>query len=119
MANIERTITRKAFHFNNSELNEFELRKLLDKETDHKIDIYDYHVLDGDSKNLSVEESRILNQLPEKHKKILVIVEYSKNNEGMRENIIHHIPFNSWIVQMVDNSWEVMKHPVIKDFFYN
>lgn len=117
MANIEKVITRKAFHYNDSSLNEFQLREILIEELNYSLDIYDSYVVDeSDRDNLPLSDYLLLNSLDSEHAKLFFIVEYSINDDGERENIIHKIPYGYWIVQMVDGSWEVMETPVVKDF---
>lgn len=117
MADFETVVTRKAFHFNDPTLSEFSLRRSLLNEVDEKINVYDSHLfVSEDDPSLNPDQYRILQAISGQYKKLFVVVEFALSDTGERECIIHNIPFGSWLVQMVDGSWEVTETPVIKDF---
>lgn len=104
MTDITTQITRKAFHFNDDFLDFFGLIKVLEKELDNQINIYDYELLDEIDPDAGSDF------------KVFTVYEMNRNDEGERECIRHDIPFGSWLVQMVDGSFEVMETPTVKDY---
>lgn len=93
MADFEKVITRKAFHFNDPTLSYYQILDLLEAEIGYFIDVYD-----GKLEN-----------------ETLTIIEYHIDEEGVRNNIRHEIPLGFWLVQMVDCTWEVQETPVIHE----
>lgn len=93
MVDIQKVVTRKAFHYNDPSLSYYQVLDLLKAELGDFIDIYDSE-LENDT---------------------LTIIEYHIDEEGERNNIEHKIPMGYWLVQMIDCTWEVQETPVIRE----